>query len=216
MRIIGFIFLWGCFYLSACSQNNKSSKAQKNFTKNNTFINMDTAIFANGCFWCTEAIFQNVNGVQSVRSGYTDGHTVNPTYKEVCTGNTGHAEALEIMYDTTLISFDELLEMFWQTHDPTTLNQQGNDLGTQYRSGIYYLNDNQKEKATYYKTTLDKSGAFENPIVTEIKPFTVFYPAENYHQNYFNQNENNNPYCSIVIRPKVDKFKKAFQNKLKK
>ena len=216
MKTIGFIFLWSCYCIAACSQNNKLPKTQKNITKNNTYINMDTAIFANGCFWCTEAIFQNVNGVQTVRSGYTDGQTVNPTYKEVCAGNTGHAEALEIVYDTTVISFDELLEIFWQTHDPTTLNRQGNDVGTQYRSGIYYINDSQKEKAVHYKTALDKSGAFENPIVTEIKPFTVFYPAEDYHQSYFTQNENNNPYCTIVIRPKVDKFKKAFKNKLKK
>ncbi|MCD2422968.1 peptide-methionine (S)-S-oxide reductase MsrA [Niabella pedocola] len=175
----------------------------------------DTATFANGCFWCTEAIFQDVKGVSSVTSGYTDGQTKNPTYKEVCTGNTGHAEALQIVYDPSVISFDELLEIFWKTHDPTTLNRQGGDVGTQYRSGVYYHNTAQKEKAEYYKQELDKSGAFDNPIVTEIKPFTVFYPAEAYHQSYFNNNENQNPYCTMVIRPKVDKFRKVFKDKLK-
>ena len=177
--------------------------------------NTDTATFANGCFWCTEAIFQDVQGVEKVTSGYTDGHTKNPTYKEVCSGQTGHAEALQIVYNPSVVSFDELLEIFWKTHDPTTLNRQGNDVGTQYRSGIYYHTIEQKQKAAHYKAELDQSGAFDNPIVTEIKAFTVFYPAEDYHQQYFNNNENQNPYCSIVIRPKVDKFKKIFKNKLK-
>ncbi|MBK7098827.1 MAG: peptide-methionine (S)-S-oxide reductase MsrA [Sphingobacteriales bacterium] len=179
-------------------------------------VNTDTATFANGCFWCAEAIFQEVKGVEKVTSGYTDGHTKNPTYKEVCTGETGHAECLQIFYNPAIISFDELLEIFWKTHDPTTLNRQGNDVGNQYRSGIYYHNAEQKEKAEHYKIELDKSGAYNNPIVTEIKPFTVFYPAEDYHQEYFSNNENQNPYCSIVIRPKVDKFRKVFKDKLKK
>lgn len=177
--------------------------------------NLDTATFANGCFWCTEAIFQDVKGVEKVTSGYTDGQTKNPTYKEICTGETGHAEALQIVYNPTVISFDELLEIFWKTHDPTTLNRQGNDVGTQYRSGIYYHNDEQKQKAEHYKIELDKSGAFANPIVTEIKPSTIFYAAEDYHQEYFNNNEGQNPYCSMVIRPKVDKFRKVFKDKLK-
>lgn len=187
------------------SQVNKAIMEEKN----------DTAIFANGCFWCTEAIFQEVKGVEKVTSGYTDGDVENPTYEEVCNGNTGYAEALQVVYDPAVISYDELLEIFWKTHDPTTLNRQGNDVGTQYRSGIYYKNDLQKEKAEYYKSALDKSGAFNHPIVTEIKPFRNFYPAENYHQEYFNNNENKNPYCKIVIRPKVDKFRKAFKDKLK-
>lgn len=178
-------------------------------------LKTDTATFANGCFWCTEAIFQEVKGVLQVTSGYTDGHTRNPTYKEVCTGTTGHAECLQIVYDPAVVSFDELLEIFWKTHDPTTLNRQGNDVGAQYRSGIYYHHEDQKQKALYYKEALDKSGAFEAPIVTEIKPFSVFYPAEGYHQEYFNNNEDQNPYCTIVIRPKVDKFRKAFKDKLK-
>ncbi|MFT3903439.1 MAG: peptide-methionine (S)-S-oxide reductase MsrA [Niabella sp.] len=175
----------------------------------------DTATFANGCFWCTEAIFQQVKGVERVTSGYTDGHVKNPTYKQVCTGETGHAECLQIVYDPSVVSFDELLEIFWKTHDPTTLNRQGNDVGTQYRSGIYYHNESQKQKAEHYKDALDKNGAFDAPIVTEIKRFTVFYSAEDYHQEYFNNNENQNPYCSMVIRPKVDKFRKVFKDKLK-
>lgn len=206
--------------LASCAQNN--AKPVKNDTltsgTNNkqTMATTDTATFANGCFWCTEAIFEQLEGVISATSGYTDGHVKNPTYKEVCTGETGHAECLQIVYDPSKISFDELLEVFWKTHNPTTLNRQGNDVGTQYRSGIYYHNQEQKEKAEHYKAELDKSGAFDDPIVTEIKPFTVFYPAEDYHQQYFENNENNNPYCSIVIRPKVEKFKKVFKEKLKK
>jgi peptide-methionine (S)-S-oxide reductase len=176
----------------------------------------DTATLANGCFWCTEAIFEQLDGVVSAVSGYTGGQVENPTYKAVCSGETGHAEALQITYDPSKISFDELLEVFWETHDPTTLNRQGNDVGTQYRSGIFYHNAEQKQKAEKYKAELDKSGAFDHPIVTEITPFTKFYPAENYHQEYFENNENANPYCKIVIRPKVDKFRKVFKDKLKK
>ena len=175
----------------------------------------DTATFANGCFWCTEAIFEELEGVISATSGYSGGQTVNPTYKEVCTGETGHAECLQIIYDPERISFDELLAVFWETHDPTTLNRQGADVGTQYRSAIFYHNAEQKEKAEKYKEQLDKSGAFERPIVTEIAPFTTFYPAEDYHQQYFQNNENSNPYCKIVIRPKLDKFRKVFAEKLK-
>jgi peptide-methionine (S)-S-oxide reductase len=177
--------------------------------------NTNTATLANGCFWCTEAIFSELEGVISATSGYTGGQTENPTYKEVCGGETGHAECLQIVYDPAKISFDELLAVFWKTHDPTTLNRQGGDVGTQYRSGIFYHTDEQKEIAEKYKLELDKSGAYDKPIVTEITPFTKFYPAENYHQQYFENNENNNPYCSMVIRPKVDKFRKVFGDRLK-
>lgn len=175
----------------------------------------DTATFANGCFWCTEAIFEELDGVISATSGYTGGEIKNPTYKQVCTGETGHAECLQIVYDPAKISFDELLAVFWETHDPTTLNQQGGDIGTQYRSGIFYHNEEQKAKSEKYKTDLDKSGAFNKPIVTEITPFTLFYPAEDYHQQYFENNENTNPYCRMVIKPKLDKFRKVFKDKLK-
>jgi peptide-methionine (S)-S-oxide reductase len=188
----------------------------KNTTTTTAFTGKtDTATFANGCFWCTEAIFEELDGVISAESGYTGGQTPNPTYKEVCTGETGHAEALQIVYDPSKITFDELLEVFWQTHDPTTLNQQGADIGTQYRSGVFYHNTEQKQKAEKYKAELDKSGAFDRPIVTEITPFTEFFPAEDYHQQYFENNENKNPYCKIVIRPKLDKFRKVFKEKLK-
>ncbi|HMV09811.1 MAG TPA: peptide-methionine (S)-S-oxide reductase MsrA [Cyclobacteriaceae bacterium] len=175
---------------------------------------LQTATFGNGCFWCTEAIFQRLNGVEKVVSGYSGGKVKNPTYKEVCSGLTGHAEVIQITYDPKKISFDELLEVFWKTHDPTTLNRQGADEGTQYRSAVFYHNDDQKRLAEEYKKKLDASGAFDNPIVTEITPFTAFYPAEDYHQNYFNLN-GTQPYCSFVIQPKVEKFEKVFKSKLK-
>ncbi|MGB3155173.1 MAG: peptide-methionine (S)-S-oxide reductase MsrA [Chitinophagaceae bacterium] len=175
----------------------------------------EIATFANGCFWCTEAIFEELEGVISATSGYTGGQIENPTYKQVCSGETGHAECLQIEYDPSKITFDELLAVFWETHDPTTLNRQGADAGTQYRSGVFYHSAEQKEKAEKYKIALDKSGAFDKPIVTEITAFTKFYPAEDYHQQYFENNENANPYCKIVIRPKLDKFRKVFKDKLK-
>lgn len=175
----------------------------------------DTATFGTGCFWCTEAIFQGLDGVLKVTSGYSGGHVDNPTYKEVCEGTTGHAEVIQIVYDATKITFDELLEAFWQSHDPTTLNRQGNDVGPQYRSVIFYHDDEQRKKAESYKAELDKSKAFDNPIVTEISPFTKFYVAENYHQDYYNNN-GSQPYCYYVIRPKLEKFNKVFKDRLKK
>lgn len=176
--------------------------------------NIDTATFGAGCFWCVEAIFQDMKGVHKVVSGYTGGHVDNPTYKEICTGNTGHAEVIQVYYDPEVVSFKDLLEVFWQTHDPTTLNRQGNDVGTQYRSAVFYHNTEQKELAEKYKKELDKSGAFSSPIVTEIVPVSKFFPAEDYHQNYFNLNQGQ-PYCTYVIKPKVEKFKKVFGDKLK-
>ena len=176
--------------------------------------NLETATFANGCFWCTEAVFQKLKGVEKVTSGYTGGHVKNPTYEQVCNKNTGHAEALQIEYDPKQISFDELLEVFWKTHDPTTLNRQGNDVGPQYRSAIFYHNEEQKEKAEKYKKALDETAVFDAPIVTTIEPFTVFYPAENYHNNYYNTHPSQ-PYCYYVIKPKMDKLKKVFADKLK-
>lgn len=184
------------------------------FTSSEPTDPLDTAYFANGCFWCTEAIFQQLKGVEKVTSGYSGGHVVDPTYKEVCTGTTGHAECIRILYDPKQISFAELLEVFWQTHDPTTLNRQGNDVGPQYRSAVFFLNQEQKEKASFYKNELNKSGAFPRPIVTEISAFTNFYAAENYHQDYYNQN-GDQPYCNFVIRPKLEKFEKVFKDKIK-
>lgn len=203
--------------LTSCAQkDNKETKKmnEKNMSNNTTNATTDTATFGTGCFWCTEAIFQQLDGVIKVTSGYSGGQIKNPTYKEVCSGNTGHAECLNIVYDPAKISFDELLEVFWQTHDPTTLNRQGNDVGTQYRSVIFYHNDEQKAKAEKYKSELNKSGAFDDAIVTTLEPSTTFYPAEDYHQNYYNNNGSEG-YCQIVIRPKVEKFKKVFKDKLK-
>jgi peptide-methionine (S)-S-oxide reductase len=178
-------------------------------------VQTDTATLATGCFWCTEAIFQELKGVLKVTSGYSGGTVPHPSYEEVCSGNTGHAECLQIIYDPKQISFDELLEVFWESHDPTSLNRQGNDVGTQYRSAIFYHNAEQKEKAEKYKAKLDQSRAYSNPIVTEIKPFSQFYAAEDYHQDYYRLH-GTQPYCSFVIRPKVEKFEKVFKDKLKK
>jgi peptide-methionine (S)-S-oxide reductase len=176
---------------------------------------LSIATFGGGCFWCTEAVFQRVKGVEKVVSGYMGGKVKNPTYKEVTTGLTGHAEVIQVTYNSSIISYDELLEIFWGTHDPTTLNRQGADVGTQYRSVIFYHNESQKQLAESYKKKLDSSGAFERTIVTEISPASAFYKAEDYHQNYFNLNSNV-PYCTYVIQPKLDKFNKVFSNKLKK
>lgn len=184
-------------------------------SKNKDEKKLETATFGNGCFWCTEAIFQQLKGVASVKSGYTGGHVKNPTYRQVCEGDTGHAEVIQITFDPKVITFLELLEVFWMTHDPTTLNQQGNDIGTQYRSAIFYHTPEQKKLAEEYKQKLDKSGAFNKPIVTEITQASTFYPAEDYHQNYFNLN-GTQPYCRVVIKPKLDKFKKVFGDKMKK
>lgn len=175
---------------------------------------LETATFGEGCFWCSEAVFQRLRGVKSVVSGYSGGNVEKPSYEQVCSGRTGHAEVIQITYDPKQISFDELLNVFWQTHDPTTPNQQGHDIGTQYRSAIFYHNDAQRRVAEQYKQQLDKSGVFKRPIVTEITAFKNFFPAEKYHQNYFNDNPSQQ-YCQFVIRPKVEKFNKDFKDLLK-
>lgn len=174
----------------------------------------ELATLGGGCFWCTEAIFEALKGVVSVTSGYAGGTVENPTYEQVCTGKTGHAEVVQIRYDPKVIKYEELLEVFFLTHDPTTPNRQGNDIGTQYRSVIFYHNERQKEIAQQIKTELDRSGAWDNPIVTEIVPFSAFYPAEDYHQDYFAKNPDK-AYCQAVIRPKMEKFRKVFKAKLK-
>ena len=176
---------------------------------------LEKATFGNGCFWCTEAVFAQLDGVKKVVSGYSGGHTDDPTYKEVCNGTTGHAEVVQILYDPEKITFGTLLEVFWSTHDPTTLNRQGADFGTQYRSAVFYHNEKQKDLAEKLKKKLDESKAFGKPIVTEITKFEKFYKAENYHQDYYELN-GHAPYCQAVIRPKMDKFRKAFKDKLKK
>ncbi|MER3463928.1 MAG: peptide-methionine (S)-S-oxide reductase [Chitinophagaceae bacterium] len=183
---------------------------------NNMTDRTDTATFGTGCFWCTEAIFEQLEGVLKVTSGYSGGQVANPTYKQVCTGETGHAECVQVVYEPAKISYDDLLKVFFEVHDPTSLNRQGADVGTQYRSAIFYHDNEQKEKAEYYKTELNRVGAYDKPVITEIVPFTKFYPAEDYHQEYYQNNKNSNPYCSIVIRPKLEKFQKVFAAKLKK
>lgn len=171
------------------------------------------ATLGNGCFWCTEAVFQKLKGVVSVSSGYAGGQTENPDYKSVCTGQTGHAECLQIEFNPEQLSYSELLEVFFATHDPTTLNRQGNDIGTQYRSVIFYHNEEQKNIAAAYIEQLNQSKVFSAPIVTTLEPLTKFYPAENYHQDYYKLN-GNAPYCRFVIRPKLEKFNKHFADKL--
>lgn len=175
---------------------------------------VETATFGTGCFWCTEAIFQDLKGVQQVISGYSGGSVENPSYQQVCTGTTGHAEAVQITFDPEVISFEDLLYVFWRTHDPTTLNRQGADIGPQYRSVIFYHNDEQKKLAEKSLKETDASGLWSNPIVTEISPYETFYQAEDYHQNYYKINPNQ-PYCRAVIDPKVRKFRKEFQEQLK-
>lgn len=175
---------------------------------------MEQITLGSGCFWCTETIFRRLNGVISAVSGYSGGTTVNPTYKEVCTGNTGHAEVVQVTYDPAVINLVEILEVYWKMHDPTTLNRQGNDIGTQYRSVVYFHNDHQKQVAAQIKDELTKAQIWPDPIVTEITEFEVFYPAEDYHQDYFNHH-GEEPYCNLVIAPKVEKFKKVFKEKMK-
>jgi len=175
---------------------------------------LETATFGGGCFWCTEAIFERIKGVVSVVSGYSGGTVQFPSYEAVCTGRTGHAEVCQIQFDPKEISYEDLLKIFWKTHDPTTLNRQGADEGTQYRSVIFYHNEQQKKLAEFYKEELNKTGAFSANVITEISEFKKFYPAEDYHQHYFEKNPYQG-YCSFVIAPKVEKFEKAFSEKLK-
>jgi len=192
-----------------------SGVIQAKQTKKMEKENKEIATLGSGCFWCTEAIFQELEGVEKVESGYMGGQTLNPTYKDICTGETGHAEVCQITFNPEVISFTDLLEVFWMVHNPTTLNRQGADVGTQYRSVIFYHSDEQKTIANELLEKLDKSGSWDDPIVTEISAAEKFYKAENYHQNYFNQNKSQ-PYCSFVIKPKQDKFRKVFKDKLKK
>ncbi|MBV6484511.1 MAG: Peptide methionine sulfoxide reductase MsrA [Flavobacteriales bacterium] len=199
------------FYLISCSSISVETK-EPQIAINQT---MDTITFGAGCFWCVEAVYSDLKGVETVVSGYAGGTVKNPSYKEVCTGNTGHAEVCQITYNPEVISFQELLEVFWQVHDPTTLNRQGGDIGTQYRSAIFYHTNEQKQIAEDFLNTLNNEKVFPNPIVTEITPINNFFPAEDYHQDYFELN-GDNPYCQAVVKPKLEKFRKVFKDKLKK
>lgn len=213
MKMIIQILMFTFVALNSC---NAEKSQQKYEQKGGNMSNdkLDSATFGGGCFWCVEAVFQRLNGVSKVVSGYSGGSIQNPSYKQITTGTTGHAEVVRIYYSPDVIAFDELLEVFWMTHDPTTLNRQGADVGTQYRSVIFYHNNEQKEISERYKSQLDKSGVFESPIVTEISPLKNFFEAEDYHQNYYNEN-GHQPYCSFVITPKIQKLEKLFKNKLK-
>jgi len=203
MKKIFFLLIVGMLTLNLKAYNLEKSEPEE-----------ELATFGAGCFWCTEVIFQNLEGVKRVVPGYAGGNVVNPTYRQVCEGNTGHAEVVQVHFDPGKINYETLLEVFWKTHDPTTLNRQGNDVGTQYRSVIFYHNKKQKELAEYYLNKLDESGAFDRPIVTQIEPFISFYEAEEYHQNFYNLNQEL-PYCKFVIEPKLEKFRKVFADKLK-
>ena len=201
--------------IATFSCKGQETSADKIFKDNMENIDkLEKATFGSGCFWCTEAIFQEVKGVEAAISGYAGGKRPNPTYEQVCSGATGHAEVVQVLFDPEVVSYKELLEIFWSTHDPTTLNKQGADVGTQYRSVIFYHNEQQKGIAEVYKAKLDESSAYDNPIVTEISPIPEFYEAEKYHQNYFQENPGQG-YCSFVIAPKIEKFKKVFEDKLK-
>ena len=207
------IFAFSCGAKEGTLQNEKVFKEMEQKDKIME-SKLDTATFGGGCFWCTEAQIEQLKGVVMVTSGYAGGQTKNPTYKEVCTGLTGHAEVIQVVFDASIISFDEILAAFWQAHDPTQLNRQGNDIGTQYRSVIFYHNLEQKQKAEEYKKRLNEEHAYNQPVVTVIEPLTEFYKGEDYHQNYFNENSSQG-YCQFVIQPKLDKFRKVFKEKLK-
>lgn len=199
--------------LSACGQS-KSTKNTSHKMAENKISTIDTATVGGGCFWCTEAQFQLLDGVISVQSGFSGGTIKNPSYREVCNGTTGHAEVIQVAYDTTKLNYADILKAFFESHDPTQLNRQGNDQGTQYRSVIFYHSDDQKKVADEIIADLNASGAYKSKIVTEVSPLTVFYKAEDYHQNYFNDNTEAS-YCQFVIAPKLEKFKKVFKGKLK-
>lgn len=201
----------------SCSQASKSKSIQKTVEDQNitTMEGLEKATLGAGCFWCVEAIFQDLAGVKKVESGYAGGHVNNPTYKQVCGGRTGHAEVIQITFDPKVISYEDILEVFWYTHDPTTLNRQGADVGTQYRSAVFYHSEEQKAIAEKSKKAADASGDFQNPIVTEIAEFSNYYPAEDYHQDYYNNNGSSNGYCRVVITPKITKFRKKYSKKLK-
>lgn len=202
------------FFISCSFTNKEVNKVNKVYMDKITSTNLDTAVFGAGCFWCTEAIFEELKGVQSVEAGYAGGTVENPTYEQVCSGTTGHAEVARIIFDPSVISYDDLLEVFWTTHDPTTLNRQGADVGEQYRSVIFYLSDKQKESAEKSKNNVAPQ-IWNDPIVTSIEPLKNFYIAEDYHQDYYNNNQTKG-YCQYVINPKLEKFRKKFKEKLKK
>lgn len=213
------ITIFSLFSFVACNHAQTQTKEVKSNStkkiKKSMDTNLEVATFGGGCYWCIEAIFQRLEGVEKVESGFSGGNVKNPTYREVCTGATGHAEVIQITFDTTKISFTEVLKVFFTMHDPTTLNRQGNDVGTQYRSAVFYHNDKQKKETEEIIAELNKANAYPSPIVTEVTKFDAFYNAEDYHQDYYNQNSGEG-YCRYVIQPKIEKFEKVFKDRLKK
>jgi peptide-methionine (S)-S-oxide reductase len=208
IKIPVFLLVLLFFHFNSCTgQTKKKDEIMTN-------KQLETATLGAGCFWCVEAVFQQLKGVESVTSGYSGGHVKNPSYREVCNGTTGHAEAVQIKYDPDKISFEQILDVFWKTHDPTTLNRQGPDIGTQYRSAIFYHNEEQKRIAQESKEKMNQSGYFDDPIVTEIEPYENFYVAEDYHQDFYKNNPNQ-PYCRFRIDPKIDKLQNQFGKYLK-
>jgi len=216
MKQILTIFITAALVANAgCQQMKNDVKKVEKTNMSNQSTKLDTATFGEGCFWCTEAVFERLKGVKSVISGYSGGDVPNPTYEQVCTGRTGHAEVSQIIYDPKEVSFEELLTVFFRTHDPTSLNKQGADTGTQYRSVIFYHNEKQKELAEFAKKKINEEKLYDKPIVTEISPLTNFYEAEDYHQDYYDNNPSQG-YCVYVIAPKLEKFEKLFKDRLKK
>ena len=206
------LFVCGC---QVSTQKNSNTQYTKKMSEKQENSTTDTAVIAGGCFWCLDAVYRQMEGVILVESGYANGKIKNPTYREVCSGLTGHAEVVKIVFDPQKTSYADLLTVFWRIHDPTTLNRQGNDVGTQYRSGIYYINETQKEIALKSHDAAQEAGLWEGGFVTEIVPLEQYYPAEAYHQDYFTENPEQ-PYCRFVVGEKVAKFKKLFADKLKK
>lgn len=211
------------FRLAACNsnsinqsqENNKGMEPTTIHTNNSAELNIDTITLGGGCYWCVEAVYEQLDGVIKVESGFSGGFIKNPSYREVCNGTTGHAEVVQLIFDKSKTSLDEIFKVFFTVHDPTTLNRQGADIGTQYRSVIFYRNEEQKQKAESLVNDLTKQNVYGKPVVTEVKPFEAFYKAEDYHQNYYQQNKSQ-PYCQMVIQPKLEKFEKLFKERLKK
>jgi peptide-methionine (S)-S-oxide reductase len=216
LLILPMVFVFGTTECNTPNDNSNNKKMENNSTISapTDSVHYDTATFGAGCFWCVEAVFAELKGVKATLSGYTGGTVVNPTYEQICTGNTGHAEVAQIIYDPKLTSYKDLLEVFWQVHDPTSLNRQGPDIGSQYRSVVFYRTEEQKREAEYFKKRLNEDNVYGKPVVTTIEPMGHFYKAEDYHQDY-NTNNANQPYCVYVIKPKLDKFRKVFKEKLK-
>lgn len=212
IALVSFLSLFSCGNKAQILDNKSENKEiDKKVIMNDS---VQVATFAGGCFWCTEAVFLEVKGVQKVVSGYTGGFIKNPAYREVCNGTTGHAEGIQITFNPKEVAYEDLLEIFFATHDPTTLNKQGNDVGTQYRSAIFYHSPEQKEKATTYIQLIEKEKLYPNPIVTQVEEVGIFYSAEEYHQNYYNQNSEQG-YCQYIIAPKLEKLRKYYKSKLK-